>query len=138
MEIATATHAWSRINYNELLAQVAVDWSGLQLSAVVPNERAMQGVQAEKKVAVARELREDRPETKGIALLRSTIAPAQAEAAAEPEEGYREDQVTDRWYAANPWQKGFVGRGTSPPVTRDSVWVAVDELFDRKRFIEAK
>ena len=53
-----------QINYNELLAQVAVDWNGLQLSAVVPNERAMQEVQAEKKVAVGRELREDRPETR--------------------------------------------------------------------------
>ena len=51
-----------QINYNELLAQVVVDWNGQQLSAVVPNERAMQGVQAEKKVAVARELRDDRPE----------------------------------------------------------------------------
>ena len=86
-----------RINYDELLAQVAVDWSGLQLSAVVPNERAMQEVQAEEKVTVARELREDRPETKGIALLRSAIAPVQAEAAAEPEERYQEKEAAG-WF----------------------------------------
>ena len=96
-----------QINYNEFLAQVAVDWNGLQLSAVVPNERAMQGVQAEKKVAVARELREDRPETKGIALLRSTDALAQAEAAAEPEEGYQEDQKKKPLVRGEPLGKGF-------------------------------
>ena len=92
MEIATAISTWRSGSASELLAKMAVDWEGLQLSAVEPTEQAMAQVQAEKKAAVAKELREDRPETKGIALLRSAIAPAQAEAAAEPEEGYQESR----------------------------------------------
>ena len=131
-------HLEERVSEPELLAKMAVDWEGLQLSAVEPTEQAMAQVQAEKKVAVAKELREDRPETKGIALLRSAIAPAQAEAAAEPEEGYQEKQAADLWYANNAWIDGFVGRGTAPPVTKDAVWTAVTELFDRKRWIEPR
>ncbi len=98
----------------------------------------MAQVQAEKEVTVAKDLREDRPKTKGIALLRSAIAPVQAEAAAEPEEGYQEKQAADLWYANNAWIDGFVGRGTAPPITKDAAWTAVTELFDRKRWIEPR
>ena len=77
--------------------------------------------------------------TSGIALLRTTKAPAKAVAAAVHETPeYEEDQESHRWYEKNPWRSGFIGRGTSPRVTKDSIWVSVEELFDRKRPIEAK
>ena len=109
------------------------------VNPVVLNEKAMEAVQAEKKVAYAKELRENRTETMGIAQMRSANAPAQAEAAAVPEmPDYQEDQETNGWYERNPWRLGFIGRGTSPRVSRDSVCVSAEELFDRKRPIEAK
>jgi hypothetical protein len=73
-----------RVSEPDLLAKMAEDWEGLQLSPVEPTEQAMAQVQAEKKVAVAKELREDRPETKGIALLRPQVAPARAEPVRAP------------------------------------------------------
>ncbi len=53
-------------------------------------------------------------------------------------EAYQEDHETNQWYERNPWRLVFIGRGTSPRVTRDSMWVSVEELFDRKRPIEMK
>ena len=133
-----------RVSEPDLLAKMAEDWEGLQLSRVEPTEQAMAQAQAEKKVAVAKELREDRPETKGIALLRPQVAPAkaepvralaQADAAAVPGEEYQEKLASDRWYANNALVDGFIGRGTQPPVRNAAVWTAA-ELFDRRRWIE--
>ena len=72
-------------------------------------------MQAEKKTAEATELRESRPETIGIALLRTAKAPAKAEAAAVHEmPEYEEDQESNRWYEKNPWRSGQASSGVAP------------------------
>ena len=75
----------------ELLAKMEL-WKSIELDHVEPSEAAMEQMMAEKKTAEMKEIREDRPETKGVAKLVGTPAvaaaqkelpkaPAQAEAA---------------------------------------------------------
>jgi hypothetical protein len=129
---ATAIDGEKDVEEHELMA-LALDVSR---KIHVPYPYPYQAASGESGSAVADRLRvaaaaEDKKEP---SMAEPKRAPAIAEAAAQqgpPGAG----EETCRWYAQNPWRKGFVERGSTPRMTPNAGWVAVDEVFDKNKWI---